>query len=73
MGIIDLKAGENMLVGIQEFIQNTYHFLTEIINKDLILKVITKKGNVVILSEERYDTMMKMVEENMIVRSCSKE
>lgn len=62
-----------MLVGIQEFIQNTYHFLTEIINKDLILKVITKKGNVVILSEERYDTMMKMVEENMIVRSCSKE
>ena len=62
-----------MLVGIQEFIQNTYHFLTEIINKDLILKVITKKGNVVILSEERYDTMMKMVEENMIVRLCSKE
>ena len=62
-----------MLVGIQEFIQNTYHFLTEIIHKDLILKVITKKGNVVILSEERYDTMMKMVEENMIVRSCSKE
>lgn len=62
-----------MLVGIQEFIQNTYHFLTEIIHKDLILKVITKKGNVVILSEERYDTMMKMVEENMIVKSCSKE
>lgn len=62
-----------MLVGIQEFIQNTYHFLTEIIHKDLILKVITKKGNVVILSEERYDTMMKMIEENMIVRSYSKE
>ena len=62
-----------MLVGIQEFIQNTYHFLTEIIHKDLILKVITKTGNVVILSEERYDTMMKMFEENMIVRSCSKE
>ena len=62
-----------MLVGIQEFIQHTYHFLAEIIHKDLILKIITKKGNVVILSEERYDNMMRMVEENMIVRSCSKE
>lgn len=56
-----------MLIGIAEFAQHTYHFITEVLSKDFIIKVMTKKGNVVILSEERYETMMKMVEKSMNV------
>lgn len=54
------------MVRIQEFIQHTYHFVTEVITTDSVLRIVSKKGSVVILSEERYNTMMKIMEENMI-------
>lgn len=54
-----------MTVKIQEFLRNTYHLITEILETDSILKILTKKGNIVILSEKRYNIMMEMVEENL--------
>lgn len=54
-----------MTVRIQELLQNVYHFITEVLETDSILKVSSKKGNVVILSEARYEILMEMTEENL--------
>ena len=54
-----------MTIKIQEFLQNAYHFMTEVLETDSILKVSSKKGNVVILSETQYDAMMEMLEEKL--------
>ena len=50
-----------MSISIKEFLDNTYHYIMQTLKSDSFTKVSTKNGNVVIMSEEKYNCLIEMM------------
>lgn len=47
-----------MVILLKEFLNNTYHHIMEILKNDYILSVKTHNGNVVIMSEQKFESLI---------------
>lgn len=48
-------------VNIQKFLKQTYHYLIDVLKTDSFLKVIMKNGNIVVMSEQKYDSLIQVL------------
>lgn len=48
-----------MIIQIQDFIANAYHYITQTLEWDVFTKIKTKNGNVIIMSEEKFNCLIE--------------
>lgn len=52
-----------MIMTFGTFIENAYHYFMDVMTNDSITKVKLEKGNVVIISEERFNCLLDLLAE----------
>lgn len=48
-----------MIIPIQDFMNNVYHYIKQTLEYDIFTKVGTQNGNIVIMSEEKFNCLIE--------------
>lgn len=50
-----------MFIQIKDFLKNAYYYIKQTLDEDIFTKVETKNGNVIIMSEEKFECLLDLL------------
>lgn len=55
------KENRIMFIQIKDFLKNAYYYIKQTLDEDIFTKVKTKNGNVIIMSEEKFECLLDLL------------